>query len=243
MKRYKKNKIDSRQIKEKKIPYRIIITSQNKIMISVFTTFSKKTALVSFTKIVEENRKNIVFPIRYSSRDHKLVESKYEILLLKCKEEGEDNFSLLRNDFGKLIPHTTNSQKMTIYKKEEYLMEESFWVYGYSPKSQRKNYTFILNDILLKNLPRVKYPVKTVIIYKNKLIIRTDHDIDIIICKCENDCIRLYNELKKSIDALKLKSIFFNGLILGNAKIRLEELIMSKTGWTIRKIRRTSTRP
>jgi hypothetical protein len=57
--------------------YRIIITSQNKIMVCVFKTLYKKSALIAFEKILRENKKNVRFPIKYSSRDHKLMESKF----------------------------------------------------------------------------------------------------------------------------------------------------------------------
>lgn len=242
-KKKKHSKKKSLKPKIKIDPYRIIISSQNKIMVSVFKTICKESAVKTFEKIIKENKKAVRFPIRYSSRDHKLMESKYEILLLRKKTDEDVSDPLLRNEFGQLVKHSNNSNKMVIYKKEEYLMEESFWIYGFNPKSQRKDFNFILNDMLLYGLLKVKYPMKTVYIYRNKLIIEKEDDFDVIICKCENDSIRLYNELEKEINKLKLKSVFFMGIPKGEIVNRIENKLILKTSWTLSKIRRKNTRP
>lgn len=237
-------KNNSENIQKRKCElYRIIITSQNKIMICVFKTMYKKSAIAAFDKILKENKKSVRFQVKYSSRDHKLMESKYELLLMKTKSENDTDKPLLKNEYGKLVPHISNSSRMIIYKKEDYLFEETFWVYGFNPKSQRKDFNYILKEITLKDLPNVKYPIKTIVVYKNKLVIQTNDDFDIIICKCENDAARLYTEIEKELNFMKIKSVFFSGLAKGILKSRLEERMVKKTGWTIRKIQRKSTRP
>lgn len=223
--------------------YRIIITSQNKIMICVYKAMYKKSALSAFSKIITENKKSVRFPVRYSSRDHKLMESKYELILMKSRNIDDVEIPLLRNEYGQLVPHIANSSKMIIYKKEEFLFEESFWVYGFNPKFQRKSFYYILNEIVLKDLKRVKYPMKTIFVYRNKLIIENDNDFDMVICKNESDSARLYTEIEKEIIKLRYKSIFFSGIARGVTKERLEERILEKTGWTLEKVRRKSTRP
>lgn len=162
---------------------------------------------------------------------------------MKTKSESDTSEPLLRNEFGKLVPHISNSKKMIIYKKDEYVFEETFWVYGMNPKFQRKDFRYILENMILEGLPNVKYPVKRVIIYRNKLIIEDESDFEMIICKCEDDAARLYTELQKDISKLKIKSVFFAGIAIGAMNDRLEERIMEKTGWDIVKIRRKSTRP
>lgn len=243
-----KSKISVVSQKDHNAFYQIIITSQNKIMICVFKTMYKKSALSAFSKILTENKKSVRFPIRHSSRDHKLIPSKYEILLMKTKSDNDPNGPLLRNEFGKLVPHISNSNKMIIYKKEEYLFEETFWIYGLNPKSQRKDFNYIFNDMIFKylearNLLKVKFPVLNIFIYRNKLIIENDNDFDIVICKCENDAARLYTELKCESTNHKIKSIFFSGFAKGQLNARIEEKILNKTGWTLEKVRRKSTRP
>ena len=228
--------------------YQIIITSQYKTMVSVFKTFYENSALTAFNKIMIENAK-VRFPIEYSSRDHKLIPAKYELLLMKTKEDENEEYSLLRNDYGKIVPHISNSSKMIIFKKEKYLFEETFWVYGFNPKSQRKDFNFILNTLILDDLKNKgninsKYPIKTILIYRNKLIIENENEeFEMVICKCESDSARLYTELKKEINSLNIKCVFFSGFIKGAKVDRIEERLIKKTGWDLRKIRRKSTRP
>lgn len=228
--------------------HEILITSQNKKMVSVFTTMYENSANRAFNTIVEENKK-VRFPVEYSSRDHKLIPAKYDILLMKTKEyEGEES-PLFRNEYGKLVPNISNSKKMVIAKKEKYYFEETFWIYGLNPRSQRKNYNYILNEILLKDLItnnqlKSKYIIKTVLIYKNKLIVENDNgDFNMVICKCENDSARLYTELKKDTDERYIKCIFYSGFTKGVRQERVVERIMEKTGWDRLKVIRKSTRP
>ena len=247
-KKKKKNKISVTKQKDHNAFYRIIITSQNKIMVCVFKTLYKKSAVSAFNKIIIENKKSVKFKVKYSSRDHKLMSSKYEILLMKTKTDDDPDSPLHRNEFGKLVPHTCNSNKMIIYKKEEYLFEETFWIYGLNPKSQRRDYFYILNDLIVDELTKngqlkIKYPIKTLIVYRNKLLIESDDDFEIVICKCEEDSARLYTELQNDIKKQKIKSVAFLGFAKDNLEKRIEEKLLEKTGWTLSKIRRKNTRP
>jgi len=247
-KKKKKNKISVTKQKDHNAFYRIIITSQNKIMVCVFKTLYKKSAVSAFNKIIIENKKSVKFKVKYSSRDHKLMSSKYEILLMKTKTDDDPDSPLHRNEFGKLVPHTCNSNKMIIYKKEEYLFEETFWIYGLNPKSQRRDYFYILNDLIVDELTKngqlkIKYPIKTLIVYRNKLLIENDDDFEIVICKCEEDSARLYTELQNDIKKQKIKSVAFLGFAKDNLEKRIEEKLLEKTGWTLSKIRRKNTRP
>lgn len=247
-KKKKKNKISVTKQKDHNAFYRIIITSQNKIMVCVFKTLYKKSAVSAFNKIIIENKKSVKFKVKYSSRDHKLMSSKYEILLMKTKTDDDPDSPLHRNEFGKLVPHTCNSNKMIIYKKEEYLFEETFWIYGLNPKSQRRDYFYILNDLIVDELTKngqlkIKYPIKTLIVYRNKLLIESDDDFEIVICKCEEDSVRLYTELQNDIKKQKIKSVAFLGFAKDNLEKRIEEKLLEKTGWTLSKIRRKNTRP
>ena len=115
--------------------------------------------------------------------------------------------------------------------------------YMVNPKVQRKTFNYILNEILLNGVTNQKYPLKRVMVFKNKLIIENDDDFDIVICKNGEDCIRLYNELEKECLALKLKCIFFSGFTGDALKNRLVDKIMEKTGWDRQKTCRLSTRP
>lgn len=242
----KKPKPKSRDNKHK--GFRIIITSQNKVLVSVYSTPSKVDAVESFEALLRYNSEVIRFPKKFSSRDHKLVEAKYEILLIESippdeKGEVDSNVNYLRNEFGKLTPVKTNTSKGRIYRKEIYFFEEDFWVYGFNNKSDRKDFNFILNELVLLNLEDVKYPTKTIYIYKNKLLIEDDNDLEIVICKNMSDSFRLYMELEEEIKKMKIKTVFFMGEVKDISARIAEEKMMQKTNWKLTKIRRNSTRP
>lgn len=242
-KRKPKNKVD---LRKQLTRYRIIITSHNKILTEVFKSNDRDKTLESFDKIIEGNKERVKFPIKFCSKNHLLMEAKYELLLMKSVKENETDLttgSLLRNEYGKFVPHLGNSEKLIIIRKEPFLIEESFWVYGYNPKSQRKDYNFILNELLLKGLFKTKFPLKRMIVYKNKLIIDGMEDFHIVICKNEDDSARLYTELENELSNLKYKCVFLAGIAMGGYEKNIEEKIIDKTGWDIRKIRRKSTRP
>lgn len=245
----KKNKNTKQKNKvNKSRDFRIIITSQNKVLVSVYSTLNKVDAIESFEAILRYNSEVIRFPRRFSSRDHKLVEAKYEILLIESiptEEKGDENSNVnyLRNEYGKLTPIKTNTSKGRIYRKETYFFEEDFWVYGFNNKSDRKDFNFILNELVLLNLEDVKYPTKTIYIYKNKLLIEDDNDLEIVICKNMSDSFRLYMELEEEIKKMKIKAVFLMGEVKEVSARIAEEKMMQKTSWKLTKIRRNSTRP
>jgi hypothetical protein len=64
-----------------------------------------------------------------------------------------------------------------------------------------------------------------------------------IICKCVEDAQRLHHTLAKIAKKQKIKSLLFMGTASQATIGRMYDLIKEKTGWPIKKIRRTSTRP
>ena len=228
---------------ENKHSWRIFILSQKKLRVEVKYFNDKDTAIKAFHKMLEDNKAQVRFPVKYTSRDHLMFEADYELLLMRKRKEHEPEFSLLRNEIGVFAPHKTNSDEWLIHDKAPYQFEESFWVLGYDNRTDRKDFNFILNNILLYNLPNVKYHVKRLIVFKNKLIIEDEDDFEMVICKNINDCVRLYNELEKEILKLKIKSAFFAGFASETVSRRIFERIKEKTGWNYKKIMRDSTRP
>lgn len=126
--------------------------------------------------------------------------------------------------------------------KHIYYKEESFWVYGFNPKTQRKDFNYILNEIVLAHNNDKNY-FKRIMIFKNKLIIQYDFDIDMVICKNQEDAIRLYNELEVKTKKAKCRNVFFNGIVAKSNKDWIMEMIMNKTGWNKQKVIRSSTKP
>ena len=162
----------------------------------------------------------------------------YELLLLKEKEENDPKF-YSKDSLGRNIEINVKSEKWTILHKDEYFYEEKFTVFGYSKRMETKE---IIKLILLRRhkgilLKQVNYVV-------NKVLIHQDGDFDIIVCKTKSDAKRLYNTLQKFYDSNnKLKNILFTGLVSKRNRTGLYKRVVIKTGWTINKVYRSSTRP
>lgn len=223
----------------------IAVSSHKQVIDILYKSNTQNSAYRKFNEIITENENNIVFPVKYISNKNLskgIIESNYEILLLKIKKEGED-VTQLRNEYGQLVDHViADNDHWIIMDKHIYYKEESFWVYGFNPKTQRKDFNFILNEIILSHSDDRNY-FKRVMIFKNKLIIQYDFDIDMVICKNQEDAIRLYSELEIKTKKAKCRNVFFNGIVAKSNKEWIMNMIRNKTGWNDNKINRYSTKP
>lgn len=228
--------------KNKRDFFLIVITSHKKVIEKIYHTTTSQSAFKKFNELIEENKKNIVFPVKHiANRNIKrgVTIADYEILLIKVKKENDSN-AKLRNEYGQFVDHViVDNDKWVIVDKNLYNKEESFWVYGFNPKTQRKDFSFILNEMILVNNDKNYF--KRILVFKNKLIIQYDFDIDIIICKNQEDAIRLYNALEEGTKKAKYKNIFFNGIVSNSNKAWAFKLIMDKTGWNKDKVRHSET--
>ena len=198
---------------------------------------------VEFVKnrLLKENE-NVVFPKKYinNGRNNKdIYEYKSEYLILKKirNPEIEDNVTKLRNEYGTFVEHKTTSDKWAIYDKFERLEEEKFWVYGYSPKTDRKTFMWIFEN-LVSNVE----DIVIVYLFNNKVILKYSEDFNFVVCKNIEDAIRFYNLLEEK--SKKIKNIVFTGFTNGRMRRGKDtiEMIRHKTGWSLAKIFRTNTR-
>ena len=227
---------------KRKAQYKIIITSHGLQIEFVNWYQTVKDAYKAFKRITTENAKNVVFPVKYINH-MTIKEADYEILLLKRRERLESKAQKLRNEYGQFIDHIIdNDDDWIIVDKCTYNKEESFWVFGYHPKHQRKDFMFILTNFFIKEM-KDKDLFKRILIYKNKLLIQYDNNIEIVICKCVSDCVRLYSEIESKCEILKIKNVCFSGYVSNVIRDKIESIIHEKTGWNQLKIRRSSTRP
>lgn len=222
--------IEEPKIKKLKREFCMIALSSHKQVIDIlYKSNLQQSAYKKFNEIIDENEKNIIFPVKYISNKNiskGIVESNYEILLLKIKKEGED-VTQLRNEYGQLVNHViVDNNQWIIMDKHIYYKEESFWVYGFNPKTQRKDFNYILNEIVLAHNNDKNY-FKRIMIFKNKLIIQYDFDIDMVICKNQEDVIRLYNELEVKTKKAKCRNVFFNGIVAKSNKDWIMEMIIN----------------
>lgn len=221
----------------------ILITSHKKNIEKLYQYNIVSKVYKKFNEIIKENEEKIEFPVKYISNKNisrGTIESDYEILLVKIKKDG-DTITQLRNEYGQMVDHIiVDDDKWIIIDKHIYYKEETFWVYGFNPKTQRKDFNFILNQMILLNVNNKNY-FRRVLVFKNKLIIQYDNDIDMVICKNKEDAIRLYNELEIRIKKEKIRNIFFNGMVSKSNRDWMIETIMNKTGWGKQKVVREKT--
>lgn len=223
------------------IDYKIITTLNGKQngYIGSYQTYAD-----AYSKLQELIKTNddIIFPRKFLNSEVINV-SKDEYLILEKNRYGDKEDSLLRNEYGKIVKHKiTNNSKWIIREKAVRLVEETFWVYGYDPKVNRKTYHWIFNELLLGNI-ETQYDIIRILVYKNKLIIKYDSKpMSMIMCKNKSDAIRLYNVISDNIRKNKLKQIVCVGAcnMICEARKELEKEIMELTGWDKRKIQRST---
>ena len=223
--------------------YQIIITNNNKQIEYIGSYKTKLQADKMFYSMIKQSDKT-EFPIQFVNKGKSIQEAKYELIIIKKKEEGDPNTTNLRNEYGAFVEHETNNDDWIVYDKAPYYKEETFWVYGFHPLVQRKTFNFIMDNII-KPKATNKYSFLNVMVFKNKLILETTDTTDMIICKNISDCIRLYNTINKKCTDKKYKYILFNGDWNTNRQKRAEmiEKIHNLTNWNDLKINRSSTRP
>lgn len=219
--------------------YHIILTSNGKQIKNIYNCASERLVNKKFDELINEN-KNVRFPVRYINIG-KLVDAHYELFIIK-RNDGDKKETKLKDENGKIINFQTNDDNWVIYDREDYEKEETFWVYGYHPVFQRKNFNWIYDNLISNNVD--KYNLKQVMVYRNKLLINNVNELNMVLCKNESDCIRLYNELEMEIEKNKVKYVHFTGdayhsYLKGTWFKKIKDL----TGWETLKIRRKSLRP
>lgn len=171
------------------------------------------------------------------------MESQYELIIIKCKEFGDSDVNKIRDEYGQYANYETVEDGWIVIDRANYNMEETFWVYGYHPKLQRKTFEWIFDNLIKKD-SKNKYMFKSIQIYKNKLLIDCNENLEMVICKNKNDCIRLYNQIEKWCMDNKIKYIAFMGdTAHSKYKTNWIDRIQELTNWNRRKVTRCNTRP
>lgn len=222
--------------------YQIVLISNNKQIEYIGYYSSAAKANKKFYKLLKDCEK-VKFPVRHINIGRSIKEAKYELVIIKKIEEGENHSTLLRNEYGEYIEHETNNENWIVYDKAPYDKEETFWVYGYHPLVQRKTYDFIFNE-LLKSKANRPDNITSIMVFKNKLLIDSFDGMELITCKNKSDCIRLYNLLENESQKAKLKYVFFGGdWSFGYKRKMAIDKIKELTNWNELKICRSTTRP
>jgi len=217
--------------------YRIVLTKNKKSRKILYRCRSNENAINKFRELIKNNK--VLFPQKFINY-RKIIPVKYELLLIKERDENDKN-RIVRNDAGKLVEETTNNPKWVIIDKAPYNIEETFWVFGHHQLKDRFDIKRIIKEILLKDIRKKNYTLQIVIV-NNKLIFQGQDDFDIVFCKCKQDAIRLHNALMKTAITTRMDKLLFLGCasdkVMGELYIKIQE----KTGWNMKHVRRPSTR-
>jgi hypothetical protein len=187
---------------------------------------------------LKANDKNIIFPSIITG-DDRIKNSIDEYIII---EKTDTKPNLLRNKYGKLVEHSINRDGWIIIDKFRYKREETFWVYGYNNKNDRKTFLWIYVNLISSELNEFNF--KRIFLYKNKLLIKDDaENIEMVICKDISDAIRLYNKIEEWTKIDKLKQVLFIGDFseIGDRRRKLEDELMKLTGWGKKKIQMKTT--
>jgi hypothetical protein len=217
--------------------FRVVLIKNGEYKKTLHRCRTRETSFLKFRSLKEEN-KSVLFP-KQNVNYNKINKVDYKICVVKDTEEG-DKFRMLRDSYGKLYEEAPLGD-WTILHDSEYQIEETFWLFGKSPKNDRVT----IHDVIKLIMSGVykKQITKQVIVVHNKLIIHNEEQFDMVICKCLEDAQRLHHALNKALRSNKIKNVLFMGTASQATISRMYDLIKEKTGWPIQKIWRTTTRP
>lgn len=216
--------------------YRVILVSNGEYIKTLHRCKTRETSFINFHQIKEANK--VLYPKKFINNNG-IKPVSYKICITKVTEEG-DTFRALRDKYGKSYTEQPLGD-WTILHSDEYLVEETFWLYGLNPRSGRPNISEIVKRLM--NGAYAKNMVKQIIVVHNKVLIYNENQFDMVICKNKEDAQRLHHTLAKIAKKQKLKSLLFMGTAGPTMIGKMYDIIHEKTKWPMTKIRRTSTRP
>jgi hypothetical protein len=189
--------------------------SNSKKLKKLFSSDKYKETSSFYQKTLEENKKNVTYPKRFKA--NKKAVSLDRKLLLFVEEHGTEK---------------------KIIKQQEYLVEETFYVYG---QKRRYNVEQLLEKVFLLYVK----DFTTVKTFKNKIVLESGEDLECILTKNISECKRLYEFLKNAVHSKKIYSFLFVGKVPEKPreiKIDLIKRLVKLTGLSHFQFKRKSTR-
>ena len=219
--------------------YKIVLVKNKKKRKSFLVTDSYDEAMHKFLELRKDNVVDL--PQKYTNFKA-ILPIKCELLLIKTRTKKDKNRKI-KNELGQLVEEINDSNEWVIIESTPYQIEETFYVYGYNSVSERFTVRDIISKIIMKDIS-TKYDIKKIVTINNKLIIRKDgNELDFVICKCTDDCLRLYNKIREVALNIKTKNLVFMGRASLIETTEIYDLIREKTGWNETRVWRTTTRP
>ena len=237
-KRERRKKIPQRPKSYRTWNYKIVSSKNNRQNGFIGKYSTLEDAYEKLNELTVNNK--VFFPskVSYTNNGSEICNTKYEYLLLE-KKTIRDTF--LRNEYGKLVKQVTNSETWNIIDKRQYEVEETFGLWGYNARSDRKTFIWIYDNIIIGKLKSV-YDIERILLYKNKIIIKNDNgETDIVFCKTISEAIRFYQKLEELLKNNKQIFLIGDYSQISDKRRKLEEELMTLTGWTKKKLQMSST--
>ena len=130
--------------------YSIILTNHGKQKETICSEATEEKIYKRYEKLLKENKK-VVFPVRFNNEQHVMVESEHELVIIKCRDEYEKKETKIKTDSGEFAIYETTDDDWIVIDRTPYNIEETFWVYGYHPRIQRKTFQWIFENFVLKD--------------------------------------------------------------------------------------------
>lgn len=187
-------------------------------------------SMEKFKKLVTTNHERSICPRLYESRAKRSGEQpvKYEILIKqKIDPSVETNESLFRDELGASITVKTDDPEWRILAKDDWYIEENFYLYGYHPKYDRKDAKFIIDNVIMKYVE--EYSICRIFIWKSYLFIENDDDFTFVLTKASDEAVRLYNILYDRLS--QIENLYFTGTLSKGSIPTWVDKMVDKTGW------------
>jgi len=210
-----------------------IILCENRLKTKVLHTYSREYDVnYRFEKLKSQEG---FFPKTKVYKDKKLTDVNYEILLLKKREEGDQN-RIVKNELGKFVEETLDDNEWIIVDSTKYYIEETFNVSGSNRKLTAKE---IIDHVVISNLQK-KNP-KQLLMLNNKLVIE-GLSLNIVTCKDIDETLRLYNKIRTHCFDNKVLDIIFFGSIPKENRSSWYHKIHERTGIGYNRLYRSNSR-
>lgn len=211
--------------------YRIVLMHNRDQVDELKSAWWLHNAMARFDEYVKKHNDGVICEVR-TKRDDKRhdKESHDEILLLKHIDPTvDDGIRSFRNKDGIFVDHiVANNKSYAIINKSDVYTPELFHVYGYNPVTDKKTGRWIYDNIIAKDCSKENF--KNVFVMDNKLIIMYNGDFDLVICKDNDTCSRLYEGLRLETGKQKM-FVQFTGNATKAMKPKYYDMIQEKTGW------------
>jgi len=210
-----------------------IVLYENYKKVKVLHTYSRLYYANNRLEVLKN--KNYLLPKKYIYRDKKLSEVNYKIYLFNKKEDGDQSM-VIRDNYGRILDNIMSEPGWVVIGESDYQIEEQFNVTGANRKLSALE---IINHVLLPNIS--KENTKQVLMLNNKLIVEGLH-LHMITCKNKEECVRLYNVIRKHCFDKKIGNILFFGSIEKSDRKLWYKKIHSVTGVGYNRLYRSSSR-